>query len=606
MTAATVENMRLTAALKYAGRGWAVFPLHWMKKSPTSNRCSCGKECASPGKHPITGAGFKDASTDPEVIRRWWDENPAANIGIATGAVSGLFVVDIDPDKGGVESIRELFEAYGVAETLEVSTGGLGTHLYFAHNGTTLKNSASKLGPGIDTRGDGGYVVAPPSNHESGNRYTWIKKCTEVRPLPAWILAMLTTPERKEQKHGTAPRGDTATHWLGKALAKSSIGSRNETGLWLACQLRDNGISESEAEGVMRDYAGRVPHGDKPYTDHEALATCRSAYGESPRQPATSGKPKIESRAPKPVKVETQGGEASAELSAYLKRIISGEVSNVPFNGYWLTTLTNALLPGSIATVCGDPSVGKTFFILDNLNFWTANAIDSAVFFIEKDRKFHTMRLLAQLEGRGCYVDWAWIKKNPNEVNEALERNAGMIDLLGAHIFSSDDESINFDHLMGWLKEQAQGGRRVIVVDPITIVDAGRERWLVDEAFIRKGQKVVQEYGCSLVLVTHPKPGANRYGKQTGHDQAGGAAYFRFVDSSMWLHRAKKPRRVRIQHTHGPITASLELFWQLHKTRNGRGGGTEIGLTFGEGLKFVEQGVVVAELPDKEEGGSDE
>ena len=97
------EPSRLDAALDYASRGWAVIPLH----HPTTARpCSCGRaDCDSPGKHPRTDHGVKDATTDETAIRRWWGQDPAANVGIATGAVSGIAVVDIDPRNGGRQSV---------------------------------------------------------------------------------------------------------------------------------------------------------------------------------------------------------------------------------------------------------------------------------------------------------------------------------------------------------------------------------------------------------------------------------------------------------------------------------------------------------------------
>jgi hypothetical protein len=164
----------LEAALAYAKRGWPVFPCH----SIVNGKCTCGKpDCSSPGKHPRTKNGFKDATTDEATIREWWRKWPNANIGIATGSESGLFVLDIDPEHGGEQSLQQLKDKYGpLPETARVRTGSGGWHYYFRYPaGLRLPNSSSKLGPGIDTRGDGGYVIAPPSLHVSGRRYEWVE-----------------------------------------------------------------------------------------------------------------------------------------------------------------------------------------------------------------------------------------------------------------------------------------------------------------------------------------------------------------------------------------------------------------------------------------------
>jgi hypothetical protein len=96
---------RLQAAAFYAERGWYVFLIHCVR----NGRCTCGRtDCSGPGKHPRTGNGLKDASTDPETIRGWWKRWPDANVGIVTGEVSGIVVVDIDPRYQGDESLEKL------------------------------------------------------------------------------------------------------------------------------------------------------------------------------------------------------------------------------------------------------------------------------------------------------------------------------------------------------------------------------------------------------------------------------------------------------------------------------------------------------------------
>jgi len=148
-------NMAETAA-EYARRGWAVIPLH----TPQQGKCSCGNAaCGSPGKHPRTMNGLKDASADPEQAARWWSMWPEANIGIVCGAVSGLVVIDVDgPD--GEETLEALEADIGpLPETVEALTGK-GRHLYFNHPGVEIRPSAGVLGSALDVRGDGGYVVA--------------------------------------------------------------------------------------------------------------------------------------------------------------------------------------------------------------------------------------------------------------------------------------------------------------------------------------------------------------------------------------------------------------------------------------------------------------
>ena len=150
----------LKFALHYARRGWPVFPLHTVEE----NHCSCGRECGrNAGKHPRTERGLLNATTDLNRIRTWWATWPDANLGIPTGT-STFVVLDVDPEKGGDTTLAALLAQHGpLPETVEAFTGGGGRHLCFQHPGGRFPNSASVLGPGLDTRGDGGYIVAAPS-----------------------------------------------------------------------------------------------------------------------------------------------------------------------------------------------------------------------------------------------------------------------------------------------------------------------------------------------------------------------------------------------------------------------------------------------------------
>ena len=161
----------LRAALAYARRGIPVFP------------------CEPRGKAPLTYSGFWDATTDPRRIEAWWRRWPGANVGVPTGGRSGLLVLDVDPRDGGPESLAELEREGGsLPETSRARTGGGGMHVLFRYPaGEEVRSSAGRLGPGLDVRGEGGYVVVPPSRTRGG--YEWLDRM----PLadPAWLRVRL-------------------------------------------------------------------------------------------------------------------------------------------------------------------------------------------------------------------------------------------------------------------------------------------------------------------------------------------------------------------------------------------------------------------------------
>ena len=191
--------------------------------------------CRARDKRPLSEHGLRDATTDPRIIELWWKNWPDANIGIPTGRASGFDVLDVDPRHGGDESLDELVHAGGaLPDTIEALTGGGGRHILFKHRDGT-RNSAGRH-PGLDVRGEGGYVVVAPSVHESGCTYEWELSSrpgeVEIGQWPEWLLAELVRPDGHDK--GPAPP------------VESTIpeGQRNQTLTSLAGTMRRRGMSE--------------------------------------------------------------------------------------------------------------------------------------------------------------------------------------------------------------------------------------------------------------------------------------------------------------------------------------------------------------------------
>lgn len=262
----------LDHALKYAARGWNVFAL------------------AKNGKIPIAGShGLKDGTTDPILIEAMWASSPEANIGLKTGKESGIIIVDIDPRNNGNENLEELQKRYDkLPSTLLSRTPRGGTHRYFRHplDGQSYGNAIEldKLS-GIDVRGDNGYAVLPPSRINKLS-YKWVRSEFPIAPTPTWLLALIKKDQKEaipQQERNYSPNGEK---WLSEALSRATHGNRNGVGFWLSLQLRDDGISQAEAEQILLAYSEKVPQGDQPYKTNEAIASVRSAYRRQARPPA--------------------------------------------------------------------------------------------------------------------------------------------------------------------------------------------------------------------------------------------------------------------------------------------------------------------------------
>ena len=209
------------AAVAYAARGWRVFPLHGI----VNGRCTCGRGCSSPGKHPLARRGVHDASTDAHQVNEWWRRWRRANIGVATGADSGIVVIDIDLPLA-LDSIDRLLRQ-GVVPTLTGLTGGGGVHLVFASEDPGLGNTAGRLPsidadlPGIDLRGKGGYIVSPPSVHRSGACYEWLDPKTPLAAAPPWLKQPRRARPRIENVASVAFEGDGTPYGL--AVLRSEL-----------------------------------------------------------------------------------------------------------------------------------------------------------------------------------------------------------------------------------------------------------------------------------------------------------------------------------------------------------------------------------------------
>ena len=236
-------------------------------------RCTCGRnDCHTPGKHPRTKNGLRDATTDVQEIQNWWSQWPNANIGVRTGAQSGIVVIDIDPRHGGDDALAELEARYGqVQSTVESITGGGGRHLIYKHPGQPVHNSAGSVGPGIDVRGDGGYFLAPPSAHISGNKYVWEASShpddIEIPPLPSWLVQELSKPE--------SSRSSNSTGWVEEAIRGVPEGMRDITCIKLAGYLIGAGISPSVATDFISTTFGM--RSDPPFPRNEIEKKVASA-----------------------------------------------------------------------------------------------------------------------------------------------------------------------------------------------------------------------------------------------------------------------------------------------------------------------------------------
>lgn len=289
-------NKLLKTALFYASEyGWAVFPVN-------------GKT-----KKPHTYHGCKDAKKDPGAIKSWWNRYPDAAIGVATGSMSNLVVIDedIDENKGlnGYEAVRKWEQEHGdLPETVTAITGRGGNHLYFHYEGSDIKNRAGIL-EGVDVRGEGGYVIAPPSPHPNGTEYAWELPPDEyeIAPLNDVVKQFLLYEEAEDDSDGE-------TFQMPEQIES---GTRNDTLYRLACSLQAKGLPDAAIiEAVM---ATNLEKCIEPLEREEIELLCSSAFTYQKGKLQTVSGFDLEWHAPKLTMIPDKDGEPTNKPAQTVK-----------------------------------------------------------------------------------------------------------------------------------------------------------------------------------------------------------------------------------------------------------------------------------------------
>lgn len=268
----TVSTMRrvaneptlAAAALRYANLGVPVFP------------------CVPGAKQPLTPNGFHDATSNARVVHAWWQRNPEANIGLPTGARTGLLVVDVDVHSGdnGFPAF-ERARAEGLADAWGwlVRTPSGGVHAYYPNVRGQEQRSWQVPSAHIDFRGDGGYVIAPPSRIEVDGvmrKYDVIAVTTQPpKPVDAVELRRFLEPRRPAPTvppSGIPARG-CRPDALARTVALTPEGGRNRALFWASCRMVENGLSHADARSWLMPAA---QHAGLP--DCEIETTIDSAF----------------------------------------------------------------------------------------------------------------------------------------------------------------------------------------------------------------------------------------------------------------------------------------------------------------------------------------
>ena len=325
-------------ALEYARLGWQVFPCH-----PTEH-------------HPLVQRGFYAATNDPNVITSWWSRWPDAAIGLRTGETASLFAVDIDPRNGGDVSLALLESEHGpLPETVESQTGGGGRHVLLSWPDQPVPCSVSKIGPGIDVKGDGGYIILPPSDHKSGRKYCWLCDQApdehEIVAAPAWLLEMIDAPASR--KTTVLPQYDRQyDSAVGDAVGNEAIpeGYRNKKLASLAGHMRQVGMGEEEIKAALLTINRRRCTPQLEVAEVEKIAASIARY-----DPDVSRQAHVE-HWPERYRGDPGMVEHGVPVFRFMNDI---EIEDIDW--MWCGFLAG----GKLAIISGDPGTGKSTIAVD-------------------------------------------------------------------------------------------------------------------------------------------------------------------------------------------------------------------------------------------------
>jgi bifunctional DNA primase/polymerase-like protein/AAA domain-containing protein len=339
------ENPLLRAALCYAARGWKVFPLR------------------PGGKVPLTRHGFRDATTDPAALRHWWCRHERANIGVATGAASGLWVLDVDrhdvdgDGADGVAALAALERLKGaLPQTLLQQTPSGGHHRFFrVASGLDIRNSAGRVAPGIDVRGEGGYVAVAPSLDPAGTPYRWAERtdpaAAALAAAPDWLLALARRQARDKASHGD-PYVEAAFARILAALSRAREGGRNDAlnrAAFATGQLVATGSLERN-RCIAALHGAALSLGLSPDEVARTVESGLAAGIASPRALQETGPLRIARKPPERVEKPPLALIWFADIAAALEPADFVE---------------RLLTDGGLSVIYGEPGCGKTFLVLD-------------------------------------------------------------------------------------------------------------------------------------------------------------------------------------------------------------------------------------------------
>jgi hypothetical protein len=280
-------------------------------------------------------------------------------------------------------------------------------------------------------------------------------------------------------------------------------------------------------------------------------------------------------------------------LLARLDAAMAGLLVHTPLPWPALDRLARPLMPGSITFLAGDPGASKSFMLIQAALAWLEDGLPVALLELEESAPFWQQRAMALLAGNGQLTDLEHVRSNPKDTRAAYQRHRRDLDRFAAALTCAPTGGMTLSQVSAWIQMQVAAGAKLLIVDPITAADEGREPWSEARVFMSAAQAAITGK-AALIISTHGKKRAGPKQPPGLDDLAGAAAYGRFCSSALWLEAHPEPEPSTIVDADGRQTlASCNRSVRILKARNGKGTGLRVGFHFsGSTLRLDECGAM--------------
>lgn len=479
-------------AVNYIRAGLPVFPVctplmvgHKHRYPDTLKMVTCPKDRI--GKVPLVRwRGYQNQLPTEDEVRGWWRQWPDANIGLCTGELSGLLVLDAD----GTEARKECLKNGGLDETPMIWTGKIGAaHFYLTYPGGDVRNFARKM-PGTDMRAQGGYVLMPPSLHSSGQTYRWNENTRHFAyaPVPEWLMGLIESDSAEGEDSVFGEDFD-----IGEVLEGIPQGKRDDTLYRYACRLRHDDVPRAQAVELLR-LAARAC---KPAFDEAvAIGKVRRAYEEfqpaqSPtvdddgwfRPPGSTLDPPITGT----IDLDNETDEASTGWRVYnAEDFLAIEYPPIEWR------IEGYLREKAIMFSFGPPGSIKTYVATD-----AGLAIASGGLFLGRFASQQGRVLIVQEDTLGSDYQQAYLRPMiaARGITGKDVRDTLFIAPPGDFSF---DQQERLQDLCLWLKEYTPN---LLVVDSFYLMYSGKKEDLINVMKLLK--KIRNKYGCAIWIIDH-------------------------------------------------------------------------------------------------------